>query len=90
MFNDRPKNLKLLQVVLIERELQPGIHYIKRIQKVHGDGYWVEGDNRDPEVATRMSDSRAWGYLSVSEIRGRALFRLKRARSGGVGPGKAL
>ena len=65
IFKERPKNLQLLQIVLVERELQPGIHYIKRIQKIHGDGYWVEGDNRDTEIQKLMSDSRTWGYLNT-------------------------
>lgn len=80
IFKERPRDLRLLQVVLVERESQPGIHYIKRIQKIHGDGYWVEGDNRDPEVELRMNDSRAWGYIGSAEIRGRVLFRLNRVR----------
>lgn len=80
IYKERPRNLRLLQIVLVERELQPGIHYIKRIQKIHGDGYWVEGDNRDTEIQKLMNDSRTWGYLNGSEIRGRVLFRLKRAR----------
>lgn len=81
IFAGRPVNLALLQVVLIERELQPGVHYIKRIQKIHGDAIWVEGDNRDPGLAERMNDSRTWGYLGSSEIQGRVLFRMKRSRS---------
>jgi hypothetical protein len=56
----------------------PGIFFIKRIQKSHSGTYWVEGDNRDPDVEIRMSDSRTWGYIPANEIRGKVLLRLKR------------
>ena len=78
IFREVPIDLPLLTVVLIEREVQPGIIYIKRIQKSHGGAYWVEGDNRDPDIQGRMSDSKSWGYIQGHEIRGRVLFRLKR------------
>ena len=68
--------LKLLDVVVIERDAMPGVLFIKRIQKIHGDGIWVEGDNR--EVSERMNDSRKWGYLGKHEIRARVIRRLKR------------
>jgi phage repressor protein C with HTH and peptisase S24 domain len=78
IFKQIPVDIPLLSVVLIEREVQPGIFYIKRIQKSHGGAYWVEGDNRDPDIQGRMSDSKSWGYIQSHEIRGRVLFRLKR------------
>ena len=77
-FDDIQADLPLTSVVVIERELMPGIHFIKRIQKSHGGAYWVEGDNRDPEVESRMNDSRTWGYVGSHEIKGKVLFRLKR------------
>jgi phage repressor protein C with HTH and peptisase S24 domain len=76
MFSGAPKEIPLRTVVLIERELQPGILYIKRIQKSHSGAYWVEGDNRDPDITELMSDSRVWGYLQANEIRGRVLLRI--------------
>lgn len=81
IFKGVPERVELLKVVLVEREAQPGIHYIKRVQKAHGDLYWVEGDNRDPEVETRINDSRTWGYVGAHEIRGEVVLRLKRGRA---------
>lgn len=75
-----PSELPLLTVVLIEREVMPGIIFIKRIQKSHSGAYWVEGDNRDPNVEARVNDSRSWGYLAAHEIRGKVLFKLPNIR----------
>ena len=72
------RELPLTSVVVIEREELPGIFFIKRIQKSQSGAYWVEGDNRDPDVENRMSDSRTWGYIPAHEIRGKVLLRLKR------------
>ena len=77
-FNEAKSDLPLLTPVLIERDAMPGVIFIKRIQKVHGNGYWVEGDNRDTSKEALVNDSRKWGYLSAHEIRGRVLFRLTR------------
>jgi phage repressor protein C with HTH and peptisase S24 domain len=71
-----PAELPLTTVVVIEREEMPGVFFIKRIQKSHNGAYWVEGDNRDPDVEKRMNDSRTWGYIPAHEIRGRVLLRL--------------
>ena len=70
------KDLPLSSVVVIERDEMPGIFFIKRIQKSHSGAYWVEGDNRDPEVEKRMKDSRSWGYIPAHEVRGKVLFRI--------------
>lgn len=77
-FDARRTDLRLGTVVLIEREVMPGVIFVKRIQKSHGGAYWVEGDNRDPLVEERMNDSRTWGYIRADEIRGRVLIRLRR------------
>ena len=74
-FDEQP-HLKLLDAVVIERDAMPGVFFIKRIQKMHGDGIWVEGDNH--EIAERINDSKTWGYLGKHEIRARVLVRLKR------------
>jgi phage repressor protein C with HTH and peptisase S24 domain len=68
--------LPLGSVVVIERDEMPGIFYVKRIQKSHSGAYWVEGDNRDPQVEKRMKDSRSWGYIPAHEVRGKVLFRI--------------
>ena len=77
-FGAIPAELPLTTVVVIEREEMPGVFFIKRIQKSHSGAYWVEGDNREPDVEKRMNDSRTWGYIPAHEIRGRVLLRLKR------------
>ena len=77
-FTGIERELPLTSVVVIERDELPGIFFIKRIQKSHSGAYWVEGDNRDPDVENRMSDSRKWGYIPAHEIKGRVLFRIKR------------
>jgi phage repressor protein C with HTH and peptisase S24 domain len=64
-------------VVVIERETQPGIFYVKRIAEIAiaKDGkksYYVLSDN---EAGT---DSRKWGFLSESEIIGNVITRIKR------------
>ena len=77
-FEEVRKDLPLTSVVVIERDEMPGVFFIKRIQKAHGSAYWVEGDNRDPEVESRINDSRTWGYIGAHEVRGRVLFRIWR------------
>jgi phage repressor protein C with HTH and peptisase S24 domain len=72
------REIPLTSVVVIERDEMPGIFLIKRIQKSHSGAYWVEGDNRDPDVEIRMNDSRKWGYIPAHEIKGRVLLRSKR------------
>lgn len=76
MYREVPIDIPLLEVVLIERELQPGIFYIKRIQESHGGAYWVEGDNREEGIEELVNDSRSWGFVQAQEIRGRVLCRL--------------
>ena len=77
-FSGIERELPLTSVVVIERDELPGIFFVKRIQKSHSGAYWVEGDNRDPDVENRMSDSRTWGYIPAHEIRGKVLLRLMR------------
>ena len=77
-FDEIKKDLPLTSVVVIERDEMPGVFFIKRIQKSHGAAYWVEGDNRDPEVEKRINDSRTWGYIPAHEIKGKVLFRIWR------------
>ena len=77
-FDSIPGELPLTTIVVIERDVMPGVFFIKRIQKAHGGAYWVEGDNRDPDVEERMNDSRTWGYIPAHEIRAKVLLRLKR------------
>ena len=64
-------------VVVIEREQQPGVLYIKRITEIKkvnaGQAtYYVRSDNESG------TDSRTWGYLEKEEIVGKVLMRIKR------------
>jgi|688.fasta_scaffold51594_2 signal peptidase I len=75
-FGSKRLPLRLGDVVVIEREQQPGILYIKRVTKIERDSsgqesYFVEGDNKSG------TDSRAWGYLSRAEVIGKVITRLK-------------
>lgn len=63
------------RVILVEREEYPGIFLLKRLEKVHGDLIWVEGDNKDSLIADLQHDSRKFGWLSRETIRGVALKR---------------
>jgi signal peptidase I len=64
-------------VVVIERETQPGIFYVKRIEEIAIDkegkkSYYVLSDN---EAGT---DSRKWGFLSEADIVGKVIKRIKK------------
>lgn len=53
---------------------EPDFVQIKRLIKIdileNGElGFWVEGDNK-----SASTDSRHWGYVKGSEIRGRVIF----------------
>ena len=78
-FSSKRKLPKAGSVVVIEREEQPGIFYIKRISEVrastgHQATIYVLSDN------SAGTDSRTWGWLPKSSIVGRALFRIRRKR----------
>ena len=69
--------VKLGDVVVIERDEQPGIFYVKRIKEIRGVGtdsaaLYLLSDN---EAGT---DSRQWGWLPVSCIRAKIQFRMRR------------
>ncbi len=78
-----PGGLKVGRVLLIEREEQPGVIFIKRLIDIRGDSpnrhyktYWVEGDN-----TSLSQDSRTWGAITGSEILGKVLFRVRRSKN---------
>jgi phage repressor protein C with HTH and peptisase S24 domain len=68
---DQIKQIPLGRVVVLERTDRPGILMVKRLQKSHGELYWVEGDN------PQSTDSRQWGWIGESEIVGVVKFRIK-------------
>ena len=67
------RRVKVGDVVLIEREEQPGIHYLKRISDVRENSQeiFLLSDNESG------SDSRTWGWLPIDNVRARVLFRVK-------------
>ena len=70
--------IKVGDVVLIERDQQPGIFYVKRINEVGTSGenmakIFLLSDNG------AGTDSREWGWLPVSSVRAKILFRMKKA-----------
>jgi hypothetical protein len=72
-------SLAVGDAVVIEREEQPGIFYVKRI-----------ADVREPECELAMiyvlsdneegTDSRAWGWLPIHYVKARVEFRVKRVK----------
>jgi signal peptidase I len=72
-------SLAVGDVVVIEREEQPGIYYVKRI-----------ADVREPECELPMiyvlsdnpegTDSRTWGWLPLPNVKARVEFRVKRVK----------
>jgi len=69
--------VKAGDVVVIERDEQPGIFYVKRISETRASGghmptIYLLSDN---EAGT---DSRQWGWLPVTSVRAKIVFRMKR------------
>jgi signal peptidase I len=71
--------IKVGDVVVIERDEQPGIFYVKRISETRNSGghmptIYLLSDN---EAGT---DSRTWGWLPITAVRAKIQFRMRRAR----------
>lgn len=64
---------KVGEVVVVEREDRPGVFLVKRLVRIEGEKYWVEGDNK-----SSSTDSRQWGAIAPEEIVGRVLLRYRR------------
>jgi hypothetical protein len=60
-------------IVILERDEQPGVLYIKRITQIAAEGIWVKSDN--PEG----TDSTKWGWLPPHAVKAKYLFRTKKA-----------
>ena len=70
--------IKIGDVVVIERDEQPGIFYVKRISQTRvPDGVmpsiYLLSDN------AAGTDSRTWGWLPITAVRAKIQFRMKRA-----------
>ena len=71
--------IKVGDVVVIERDEQPGIFYVKRISEIRSHkgeapAVYLLSDN------TAGTDSRIWGWIPVTAVRAKILFTMKRAR----------
>jgi len=66
------------RVVILERDEMPGILLIKRLEKVHGDLIWIEGDNKDASLLELQNDSRKFDWLSTQTIKGVAVRKFSR------------
>jgi hypothetical protein len=69
--------IKAGDVVVIERDEQPGIFYVKRISETRASGghmptIFVLSDN------VAGTDSRTWGWLPITAVRAKIAFRMKR------------
>ena len=69
--------IKAGDVVVIERDEQPGIFYVKRVSETRSSAgevpaLFVLSDN---SVGT---DSRSWGWLPITSVRAKIAFRMKR------------
>ena len=69
--------IKAGDVVVIERDEQPGIFYVKRISETRASGgpmptIFVLSDNQ------AGTDSRQWGWLPVTSVRAKIQFRMKK------------
>jgi len=70
--------IKVGNVIVIEREEQPGIFYVKRVTQTRTSGghmptVFVSSDN------PAGIDSRQWGWLPITSVRAKIWFRFKRA-----------
>jgi len=66
-------------IVVIEREEQPGIFYVKRIADVRelkGELPMIYVLSDNPEG----TDSRTWGWLPIHYVKARVEFRVKRVK----------
>ena len=77
----RPKlfatRVKVGDVVVIERDQQPGILYVKRISEINLDERKIYLLSDNPEG----TDSRTWGWLPAHTISAKVTGRIRRSRS---------
>lgn len=69
------RRLRPGQIVLLSHPQRPDLHVVKRLVRETDQGWWVEGDNPDAS-----DDSRSFGAVPESLIRGRLWFRYGRDR----------
>jgi len=79
LFFQRGSRARLGDVVIVERDEQPGIFYIKRITDIRLDSYEIFVSSDNPAG----TDSHQWGWLSGSTIRAKVISRVKRGKRKG-------
>jgi phage repressor protein C with HTH and peptisase S24 domain len=60
-------------IVILERDEQPGIFYLKRVAEITDAGIWVTSEN------PQGRDSSTWGWMPPHYIKAKYLFRIKKA-----------
>lgn len=66
--------LKVDDIVILERDEQPGVFYIKRIAQIAAEGIWCTSEN------PKGTDSTTWGWLPPHTVKAKHLFRVKKAK----------
>ena len=61
------KNPKVGDLVVLKKEK----YIIKRIKKIDGDRFFVEGDNKKESI-----DSRSFGWISRKDIVGKVIYKI--------------
>ena len=63
-------------IVILERDEQPGVFYIKRLTEVRPESYQIFVSSDNPEG----TDSRQWGWLPVLSVRAKVVSRVRVAK----------
>jgi nickel-type superoxide dismutase maturation protease len=71
----RPLRIRPGQVVIAQHPSRADLLIVKRAVAQHPDGWWLASDN----AAAAAVDSRSFGHVPVSLIRGRMLLCYRRA-----------
>jgi phage repressor protein C with HTH and peptisase S24 domain len=81
------RRIKPGNIVVIEREDQPGIFYIKRVAEVRtsqgSSSSKIQNKSRCEEFFVTSdnptgSDSRQWGWLTAEELIGKSISRIRK------------
>ena len=70
----KAKALSVGEIVILERDEQPGVFYIKRIEKIEPAGIWLKSEN------PKGTDSTTWGWIPPHAIKAKHMFRIKKAK----------
>ena len=74
----RPLRVRPGQVVVARHPGRPDLLIVKRAARLEPGGWWLASDN----PAAGAVDSRAFGVVPPSLIKGRVLWRYRRGRGG--------